>query len=224
MDLTKHFEFFNPDTCKEKLHIIGCGAIGSTIAENLVRLGLTNIVLYDFDFVEDKNIANQLYRKIDLGKPKVEALKEILVDINPEIKNTIELVSEGYTGQLLDGYVFMAVDSIDIRREIVDKNKLNLRIKAVFDYRMGLTDAEHYAAKWNNVKQKNDLRNTMNFTQEEADAATPMSACNQMLSVAPTIRTIVAFGVANFMNLVQKKSLKKCIFIDAFGFEVDAFE
>ena len=224
MDLTKHFEFFNPETCKDKLHIIGCGAIGSTVAENLVRLGLTNIVLYDFDHVEDKNIANQIYRKIDLGKPKVEALKDVLTEINPDIKSTITLVPEGYTGQQLDGYVFMAVDNIDVRREIVDKNKLNLKIKAVFDYRMGLTDAEHYAAKWSNVKQKVDLRNTMNFTQEEADAAMPMSACNQTLSVAPTIRAIVALGVANFMNLIQKQNLKKCIFIDAFSFDVDAFE
>ena len=32
MNLNKHREFFNPDEMHEQIHIIGCGAVGSTIA------------------------------------------------------------------------------------------------------------------------------------------------------------------------------------------------
>ena len=133
MDLTKHFEFFNPETCKEKLHIIGCGAIGSTIAENLVRLGLTNIVLYDFDFVEDKNIANQLYRKIDLGKPKVEVAKERILEINPNAK--VEIRQDFFTPESEDffdnsiSYIVDAVDTVTAKIELVVRaNKKNIPI------------------------------------------------------------------------------------------------
>lgn len=33
MDLSKSYEFFKPEMCRERIHIIGCGAIGSTVAE-----------------------------------------------------------------------------------------------------------------------------------------------------------------------------------------------
>ena len=62
----------------------------------------------------------------------------------------------------------------------------------------------------------------MNFTQEEAEAATPVSACGSTLSVIPTIKVITSLGVANFINFVKGQPLKKMILIDAFDFEVTA--
>ena len=67
MDLSKSYEFFKPDMLESRVHIIGCGAIGSTVAENLVRFGITKITLYDFDTVEAHNIANQMFRHTDIG-------------------------------------------------------------------------------------------------------------------------------------------------------------
>ena len=125
MDLSKSYEFFKPDMCKERINIIGCGAIGSTVAENIVRFGITNIALYDFDYVEPHNIANQMFRQIDVGKTKVEALSDILCEINPDLKNDIKLVDKGYVGQKLSGYVFLCVDNIDLRREIATACKNN---------------------------------------------------------------------------------------------------
>ena len=223
MDLTKSYEFYQPEKCKGEKWIIGCGAIGSTIAENLVRLGHTDIVLCDFDTVEEKNIANQMFRSVDINKPKVEALKEILCEVNPELEKTIRLEPEGYTDQKLSGYIFLAVDSIKTRREIVESLKINMSVKGIFDFRMRLTDAQHYAADWNDLEMRDNLLESMNFTDEEAIADTPVSACNQMLSVAPTIRTICAFGISNFMNFAQGKGIKKLILIDAFNYTIDAF-
>ena len=60
MNTNKHYEFFQPETVSENIHIIGCGAIGSILAFSLAKLGLTKIVLYDEDVVEDKNVANQM--------------------------------------------------------------------------------------------------------------------------------------------------------------------
>ena len=43
----KILEYFNADDIEDSIHIVGCGAIGSHIAEQLVRIGCTNIHLYD---------------------------------------------------------------------------------------------------------------------------------------------------------------------------------
>jgi len=223
MNIAKSYDFFQPEKLDGRIHILGCGAIGSTVAENLVRFGITKITLYDFDIVESHNIANQMFRQQDIGKYKVDALADILYEINPEIKNDIKLVKEGYTGQKLSGYVFLCVDSIDIRREVAEKYQSNQFIKAMFDFRMRLTDAQHYAADWKNKKMIEDFLASMQFSHEEAMAETPVSACNMTLSVVPTVRHIVAEGVANFINFVKTRDLKKLILVDTFTHTVDAF-
>lgn len=223
MDLAKSYEFFKPDMLDSRIHIIGCGAIGSTVAENLVRFGITKITLYDFDNVKPHNIANQMFRNTDIGKLKVEALAEYLAEINPECASDLKLVKEGWTGQRLSGYVFLAVDNIDLRREIATACKDNTYVKGMFDFRMRLTDAQHYAAAWDDKKMVESFIDSMAFSHEEAKEATPVSACNITLSVVPTVRVIVAYGVANFINFVKGGPLRKMILIDAFEFVVDAF-
>lgn len=223
MNLTKSYDFFRPDDVKERIHIIGCGAVGSTIAELLARAGLTKFTLYDFDQVESHNIANQMFIAEDIGKPKVEALKNLIVRINPDAEKEVRIQPEGYTGQRLSGYVFLAVDNIDLRRELCEKEKTNRYIKAVFDIRIRLEDAQHYAADWKNAEMVENLIASMQFTHEEAAEATPRGACNQELSIAPTVRNICNNAVANFMNFVKGKPLKKVILMNSFEFFIDAF-
>ena len=104
MDLSKSYEFFQPEKDDARIHIIGCGSVGSTIAENLARCGVTKMTLWDFDRVEPHNICNQMFRQQDVGKLKVEALKDILTDINPDIVDELELKPDGWQGKLLSGY------------------------------------------------------------------------------------------------------------------------
>ena len=223
MDLRKSYDFFKPDELDGRIHIIGCGAVGSTIAENLCRFGITKMTLWDFDIVEKHNVANQMFRDVDIGKPKVVALADYLTEINPDIKADIKLMPEGWHGQRLSGYVFLAVDSIDLRREIVEKFKGSPYIKAMFDFRMALLDGQHYAADWSDSKMVEDFLATMQFTHAEAHAEETLSACNIPMSVCPTVRTVVAYGVSNFINFVKGKALKKMILSNAFDFGVMAF-
>lgn len=198
--------------------------MGSTLAENLVRLGLKKFTLYDFDTVEAKNIANQMFFSEDIHKPKVEAVRRILMAINPDITDEdIILQPEGYNGQKLSGYVFLAVDNIEVRKQILEDIKMNRYVKAVFDVRTGLTDAQHFAADWSNAASRAALAKSMDFTHEEAKAATPVSACGVEQSVNPTIRSICAYAVSNFMNFSLGKPIKKFIQIDAFSYELEAY-
>lgn len=221
MDLAKSFEFFDPNICKEQINIIGCGSVGSTVAELIARHGLENINLYDFDVVESHNLVNQMFTVKDLYCPKVEAMKKHLVDINPALEETVQLFDEGWTGQKLSGYVFLCVDDIDLRRKIVTENKFNNTIKAIFDFRTGLTNCQHYAADWSKMDHKNYLLSKMDFTHEEAAEATPMSACHVALCVAPTVRLVANIGVCNFINFVKTKTLKQALIADAFTFMIE---
>jgi len=223
LNLAKSYDFFRPEEVKERIHIIGCGSVGSTVAELLARFGLKNITLYDFDTVEPKNLANQLFRQEHIGMAKTDALARMMCKINPEIKTAIQVAAHGYVAQRLSGYVFLCVDNIELRREIAKTNKNNPYIKAMFDFRTRLTDAQHYAADWSDMKMVDDFIRSMNFSHEEAAAETPVSACNVTLSVAPTVRMVCSLGVANFVNFVKGDGIKKFIQIDAFKFVLDAF-
>jgi sulfur carrier protein ThiS adenylyltransferase len=221
IDIQKHLDFFNPVEVKAPIHIIGCGAIGSHVAEMLVRLGIDKLNLYDFDKVEAKNVANQMFSAYDRSELKTEALARTLAGIDPQF--IPQLFSKGWaSNNALAGHVFLCVDNIDLRRQIVDENFYNPRIKAMYDFRMRLSDAQHYAAAWDDDKAKKALLGQMQFTHEEAQAATPVSACGTTLSVLPTVRMITALGVSNFINYIKGEPLKKMILVDAFDFEVEA--
>lgn len=222
MDLNKSQEFFNPENVKGMCHIIGCGSIGSSVAELLARYGIEDIHLYDFDEVEPHNIVNQMFTSKDVGKAKVFALKEILGEINPALKNTVGCEPKGYKNQMLDDYVFLCVDNVDVRREIVKNIWDNPYVKAVFDFRTTLMEGQCYYADWSNQKDKESLLESLNFTHEEAKANTPVSACGFELSVAPVVRMTAQMGIANFTNLINGNKPKHLILIQPYNYFFEA--
>lgn len=223
MDLSKSYDFFQPEKDESRIHIVGCGSVGSTIAENLARCGVTKMTLWDFDKVESHNIVNQMFRQQDVGKLKVDALKELLMEINPEIKDTVNTKPDGWNGKLMSGYVFLCVDNIDLRREIVQKHMDTPYVKAMFDVRTMLTGAQHYAAAWDDIAMKQNFLESMNFTHEEAAAETPVSACGVTLGVATTVRLISALAVNNYIRFVKEEGIWKFVQIDGFTGLLDCF-
>ena len=223
MDLSKSYEFFQPEKDNARIHIVGCGSVGSTIAENLARCGVKKMTLWDFDTVEPHNICNQMFRQQDVGKLKVEALKDILMEINPDISNDIELKPDGWNGKLMSGYIFLAVDNIDLRRKIVEKHMNSPFVKAVFDFRTLLESAQHYAADWGDINMKKNLLNSMQFSHDEAKDETPVSACGITLGVATTVRLVCAIGVNNYINFVKGNGIWKFCQIDGFHGVLDCF-
>ena len=223
MNLAKSFEFFDPASCRDRIHIIGCGSVGSAVAEQLARYGLTNVSLYDFDVVEEHNLANQMFTTKNLYKPKVEAVYDRWVEINPEAAKTIRLYRDGWDGQKLSGYVFLCVDNIDLRRRIVTENKMNLNIKAMFDFRTALDSAQHYAADWSKQENIKAFLETMDFTHEEAEKNVPVSACKVSLCVIQTVWAVAMAGVVNFINFIKSKHLETSMIVRPFDFETIIF-
>jgi len=65
-----------------KIGIAGAGGIGSNVAFHLVRSGVLDLKIFDFDRVEVGNLNRQFYFADQIGMPKVEALKINLLRID----------------------------------------------------------------------------------------------------------------------------------------------
>lgn len=66
--------------------IVGCGGLGSNAANMLVRSGVGELTLIDFDVIDESNLNRQLFFRDQLGRPKTEALAETLRRIAPDVK------------------------------------------------------------------------------------------------------------------------------------------
>jgi len=66
--------------------IAGAGGLGSNCAVNLVRSGFVKFVIVDFDQIEYSNLNRQFYFYHQVGRPKVAALQENLLAINPNLQ------------------------------------------------------------------------------------------------------------------------------------------
>ncbi len=73
--------------------VAGVGGLGSLITYYLTAAGIGRLLLWDPDQVSESNLNRQiLYTLEDLGKKKVEAARERLTKLNPDVK--IEIFSE----------------------------------------------------------------------------------------------------------------------------------
>ena len=104
---------------KETASIIGCGGIGSWTSLLLARTGIGGIYSYDFDIIESQNMAGQLFRLQDLGKHKVDAMKEIIKEYVPTLKGAF--LSEPYNNQPLSRITITALDSIAVRKVVFEQ-------------------------------------------------------------------------------------------------------
>lgn len=124
-------------------HILGCGAIGSSTAMQLARMGATKFCLYDMDIIEDVNIGVSQYIISDIDKPKVYALKEHLESIGVEDVNTYNERFTEFYPQSESDIAILGFDSMAARLQAVEALCSNPTIKPkhLIDGRMG---AEHY--------------------------------------------------------------------------------
>ncbi len=69
-----------------RVGIAGVGGLGSNVAMLLVRSGVQNLVLVDSDSVDASNLNRQHYFPKHVGMPKVDALAQILLELNPQLR------------------------------------------------------------------------------------------------------------------------------------------
>jgi tRNA A37 threonylcarbamoyladenosine dehydratase len=70
---------------EKRVAVIGCGSVGSFIADELARAGVSKFILIDPDVVEWPNLTRAVYGFSDIGNYKVDALSKQLKSIFPDI-------------------------------------------------------------------------------------------------------------------------------------------
>lgn len=125
---------------KTRVIIFGVGGVGSWCAEGLVRSGVGNLTIVDSDRVCITNVNRQMMATSrTIGIVKVEALKERLLEINPDINiEAIQAIYSEETANMFDldsyDYVIDAIDSLKDKASLI----LNAtRSKAKFFSSMG---------------------------------------------------------------------------------------
>jgi tRNA A37 threonylcarbamoyladenosine dehydratase len=107
--------------------VFGVGGVGSFAVEGLVRSGVGKFILVDDDLVCLTNLNRQLHAtRKSIGKPKVDVMKERILDINPkaEVVTHRLFYLPQTAGTLLDGdidYIIDAIDTVTAKIDLVLK-------------------------------------------------------------------------------------------------------
>lgn len=108
-----------------KAVIIGCGALGTNIANYLARAGVGTIRVVDRDLVELNNLQRQnLFDEEDVGTPKAAAASRKLKKINSEIQieHLIKDINNTNIERIIEGFhlVLDAADNVPTRMVVND--------------------------------------------------------------------------------------------------------
>ena len=107
--------------------VFGLGGVGGTALEALARTGFQHFIIIDFDKVDASNLNRQiLYTSKDIGRDKVDAAKERLLAINPDVDVKVfkGKAQEFDFNQELD-FVVDAIDDVEGKLYILQKCKEN---------------------------------------------------------------------------------------------------
>lgn len=113
------------DIASKRVILFGCGGVGSWCAESLVRSGIRHLTIVDSDVVCVTNCNRQLMATSKtIGRVKVEALKERLLDLNPHAEITAlqkvysaETAAEFHLEEY--DYVIDAIDSLKDKAQLI---------------------------------------------------------------------------------------------------------
>ena len=112
-----------------RVAVFGLGGVGGYVVEALVRSGIGSIDLIDNDVIDITNLNRQIIATSkNIGKPKVEAAKERVLDINPEVKvKTFQLFYSPETADMFDfskyDYIVDAIDTVTAKLSLIEEAK-----------------------------------------------------------------------------------------------------
>lgn len=128
--------------------LIGVGGVGSYVFESLVRSGVCNITIVDFDKIDVTNINRQLMTNTkNIGLKKVDVLEEraLLINNNIKIKKYDLFLDKNNINDVINidydyDYVIDCCDSVETKKEII---KICLEKKIKFITCMGTGNKFH---------------------------------------------------------------------------------
>ena len=106
--------------------VLGIGALGGFVADSISDIEeLEKLIIVDEDVVETRNLRNSIYRSIDVGFYKVEALTDIIKSKKPELE-IISINKKYYEGKTDLPECDLILDCRDYTYD--RKSKINARL------------------------------------------------------------------------------------------------
>jgi len=109
----------------KKVLVVGLGGVGGYAVEALVRSGISDITIVDYDVVDITNINRQIIAlHSTIGKYKTEVFKNRINDINPDCSVTVKnmKIDDNNINSLFEkdyDYVVDACDTISVKKELI---------------------------------------------------------------------------------------------------------
>ena len=104
-----------------KLILLGVGGVGSFALDALYNTGITNITIVDFDTYEESNLNRQMGSHGNIGRVKVEALKEKYPEVTAiHIKITPDWI-DNFDFSSYD-YILDAIDDVKPKVHLIKKH------------------------------------------------------------------------------------------------------
>lgn len=189
----RHNAFFGPEDSNDyTLNIIGVGATGSWVGLLAAKMGWHNFQVWDADVVESHNCPNQIYDADHVGMKKVDAFELVLKRFNSNvnvIKHDCFFTSEQHAN-LLEDAVFVAVDSLDARKDIISGCVNNFLIDLIAETKMGFSHAEFNLL---DPEDKDSIESYLSLLKTDNEVTE--SACNER--IITTLTSIVAANVTH---------------------------
>jgi len=140
----RQLDIVPPERLAFPITVIGAGAIGSAAVVTLAKMGCGNLTVWDDDVLADHNVPNQICKPSAVGKPKVEALADLVWELT-EVR--IQRRNERYRSQRLHGVIIAATDNMAGRQDVWNRAKLDTGVPLLIDARMGAEFGRIYAIR-----------------------------------------------------------------------------
>lgn len=182
---------FTPEMLRgREVHVIGVGALGSAVFQNLFRMHVETLHIWDFDTVEPRNRYNQRVYAANVGENKCDAQARVAATISGDEHVPVVLHKEKFsTTHDLAGIVIAAVDSMEARKTIWARVKNNPNVSFFADGRMGLEGGKVYAFDPSNPEHIARYEDPMHM---HGDPAVPVPGACKTAFPMPALADIVA--------------------------------
>jgi molybdopterin-synthase adenylyltransferase len=178
--------------------LVGIGALGSSLAETLVRAGVGRMWLVDRDVVEASNLQRQqLYTEADVARPKAVAATDHLARINHEVHLTP--LAEDFGPRVyaeLDGRPDLILDGTDNFATRYLLNDLALRDGLPWIYG-GVVGSRGTA-----MAILPGLTPCLRCLMPEPPATGESETCETAGVIAPAVASVTAFQAAEAMKIL----------------------
>lgn len=204
--------------------VLGCGALGSLIADLLARAGVGRLVIVDRDLVELTNLQRQVLfdeRDVADALPKAEAARRKLAAINSgvEVSAIVDDLNRDNIARIAEG-ADVLVDGLDNfeTRYLVNDYAVKHALPYIYGGAVGTVGAAYAilphtlerSAAWETLASGSRATPCLRCLFEEVPAPGSMPTCDTVGVLGPVVTAIASFQVAETLKVLTANFERVC--------------